>query len=246
MLTGEYVSAVAFKDDAASIPEILRNESIVDVEIPVRGLLVKESVVVCNASKNQVEVQSSNISHFCTGTFNYPLFLKVNQGNRILMCRLSDLLVYSGKLFLSDFRFIDQAWINRQWDRVQPKLPLFVSVIKNNKKTKANLFDISQTGMCILIDKSAIEDEQDLIGSEYSVFAHFPPKDALCTINGRVVQSRPISENLLRLGLDIEMPKKESRIVAHYLTLRKKEILDELFLNFLELLNYRDIKDQYF
>lgn len=246
MITGDCVSTLMYGEETAEISNILQKESVVDVEIPVRGLLVKESVVVCNCSQDQIEAQSSNISHFCTGTFNYPLFIKTKKTSRALMCRLSDLLVYSGKLFLNDFRYMDQVWINRQWERVQPKLPTFVSVISNNKKTKANLFDISQTGMCILIDKTGLENGDKILGSEVQILLNLPPKKALCTINGKIVQSRKISDSLLRIGLDITMPKKDEKVVAHYLSERKREILDELFLNFLELLNYRETKDLYF
>ena len=246
MVTGEIVSTIALDDERTHLSDILPTESIVDVEIPIRGLLVKESVVVCKCSQEQIEAQASNISHFCTGTFNYPLFIKAAKNDKVIMCRLSDLLVYSGKLFLNDFRFIDQTWIDRQADRVQPKFPLFVSVINGKKKTRANLFDLSQTGMCILIDKSGVEDRDKIHDSKYQVLLKLPPKDSLVNITGRVVQCRAISNNLLRIGMDISMPKRDAKIVAHYLSARKREILDELFLNFMELMNYRNSKDLYF
>ncbi len=100
--------------------------------------------------------------------------------------------------------------------------------------------------MCILIDKEGIETDGKILGSEVQILLNLPPKKTLCTIEGKVVQSRKISDSLLRIGLDITMPKKDERVVAHYLSERKREILDELFLNFLELLNYRETKDLYF
>jgi hypothetical protein len=247
MITSDCFSTVMVDEDNTQLDSLFQKESIVDVEIPVRGLLIKESVVVCNCSQDQIEAQSSNISHFCTGAFNYPLFIKMGRTNKSLMCRLSDLLVYSGKLVLSDFRVMDQAWTDREFERVQPKQPTFVTLVWKNSKIKTNLFDLSQTGMCVLVEKAAIIDQDQLIGSDVQILMNLPVKnDELCKIKGHIVQNRSISKNLLRLGLDISMSKKDGEKIAHYLSDRKREILDELFLNFLELLNYRDTKDMYF
>lgn len=246
MVTGDFVSEIALDDGSAEISTILQKENVVDLEIPVRGLLLKESVIVCDNSHGHVEAQSSNISHFCTGTFNYPLFIRTVQNNHTLMCRLSDLLVYSGKLVLSDFQLLDQTWIDRQWERVQPRLPIFVTIIKNRKKIRANLFDLSQTGMCILIDKSVLGDPNKLMNKEFRIQMNLPPGNTACNVKGRVIQKRYISDNLLRLGLEISMLKKDGMIISQYLSKRKRDILDELFLNFKELLHYRDVKDLYF
>jgi c-di-GMP-binding flagellar brake protein YcgR len=147
---------------------------------------------------------------------------------------------------LNDFRLLDQSWIDRQSDRVQPKLPIFVSVINGKKTTKANLFDISLTGMCILIDKNTVEESDHLMDSTLQVLLTLPSSRTTCKITGKVVQRRSIGNNLLRLGMNISMNNKDHSIVAHYLSERKREILDELFINFTSLLNYRETKDQYF
>jgi hypothetical protein len=247
MITSDCFSTVMVDEDFTQVDSLFQKESVVDVEIPVRGLLIKESVVICNCSQDQIEAQSSNISHFCTGAFNYPLFIKMGGANKSLKCRLSDLLVYSGKLVLSDFRVMDQVWTDREYERVQPKQPTFVTLVWKNLKIKTNLFDLSQTGMCVLVEKAAIIDQDQLIGSDVQILMDLPVKNGgLCKIKGHIVQNRSISNNLLRIGLDISASKKDGDIIAHYLSDRKREILDELFLNFLELLNYRDTKDMYF
>jgi hypothetical protein len=246
MLTSDCISTIALDVASDELTSIIQKERVVDVEIPIKGLLLRESVVVCDCSPDQVEAQSSNISHFCTGNFNYPLFIKLNRTNRALTCRLSDLLVYSGKLILNDFRLMDQNWIDRQSDRVQPRLPIFVSVVNGKKMTKANLFDLSITGMCILIDKKNIEDSDSVLGSKLQILVTLPTSKTACKITGKVMQCRPVGNNLLRIGMDITMANKDRSIVAHYLSERKREILDELFLNFTGLLNYRETKDQYF
>jgi hypothetical protein len=246
MLNSDCVTTIALDGASDELTSIIQKERVVDVEIPIKGLLLRESVVVCDCSQDQVEAQSSNISHFCTGNFNYPLFIKLNRSDKALSCRLSDLLVYSGKLVLSDFRLMDQGWIDRQSERVQPRLPIFVSVINGKKTTKANLFDLSITGMCILVDQKNIEDSDCLPDSKLQVLLTLPTNKSACKITGTVVQCRSIGNNLLRIGLNISMSNKDRSIVAHYLSERKREILDELFLNFTGLLNYRETKDQYF
>jgi len=246
MLTSDCVSTIALDGAPDELTSIIQREQVVDVEIPIKGLLLKESVVVCDCSPDQVEAQSSNISHFCTGNFNYPLFIKLNRTNKALSCRLSDLLVYSGKLILSDFRIMDQSWIDRQSERVQPRLPIFVSVVNGKKTVKANLFDISLTGMCILLDKNSVEDPDKLMDSKIQVLLTVPTCKSASKITGQIVQCRHIGNNLLRIGMDISMNNKDRAVVAHYLSERKREILDELFINFTGLLNYRETKDQYF
>jgi hypothetical protein len=246
MFTSDCVTTIALDSNSDELMSIIQKERVVDVEIPIKGLLLRESVVVCDCSQDQVEVLSSNISHFCTGDFNYPLFIKLNRSNKALSCRLSDLLVYSGKLVLNDFRLMDQSWIDRQSDRVQPRLPIFVSLINGQKTTKANLFDLSITGMCILIDRNRVDGLDNLLDSKLQVLLPLPTYKSECKITGLVVQCRHIGNNLLRLGLNITMSNKDRAIVAHYLSERKREILDELFINFTGLLNYRETKDQYF
>jgi hypothetical protein len=246
MFNSDCVSTIALDGVSDELTSMIQKERVVDVEIPIKGLLLKESVVVCDCSPDQVEAQSSNISHFCTGNFNYPLFIKLNRDNKALSCRLSDLLVYSGRLILSDFRQLDQNWIDRQSDRVQPRLPIFLSVINGKKTIKANLFDLSLTGICVLLDKNSLGDTDNLLDSKLQILLPLPTSKTICNINGTVVQCRSIGDNLLRLGMNITMGAKERTIVAHYLADRKREILDELFINFTGLLNYRETKDQYF
>jgi hypothetical protein len=197
---------------------------------------------------NRLEAQSSNVSHFCTGMFNYPVFIRVDKSKKTLVCRLSDLMVYSGRLVLSDFQILDQAWIDRQCERIQPKQPAFVSMIKNTNKTnaKACLFDLSEKGMCVLVEKNELGIQNDPADAEYQIRMELAPNEPPFKVKARVVQKQPLSDGLWRLGMDISLSKKDIKKVAHFLTERKREILDELFLNFLGLLNYREAKDLYF
>lgn len=244
MITGKVLTEYALNDEPIQLSSLFQRESVVSVEIPAKGLLIKENIEICDFSRDRLEARSTNISRFCTGLFNYPVFVKTN--DKSLMCHLSDLMVYTGRLTLSDFRFMDQVWIERQYDRVQPKQPTFVSVKKDKAKTTASLFDLSQTGMSILIDKSCVPDLSMMLGIEYQVQVNFSPKDTPCFCKGRVVQVRPIANNLIKIGMDISSQKKDEKKIAQYLFDRKREILDELFKNFLELLNFRDTKDMYF
>ena len=246
MINGNGVSTMGITENAFDLNSLLQKESIVDVEVPIKGLLLKESVVVCDASPGQIEAHTSNISHFCTGSYDYPLFLKLNRTKNALACRLSDIVVYTGKLVMKDFQMMEEVWVNRECERVQPKDPTFVSVIMGKQKFNANLFDLSLTGMCILTDKKNFKDPRKLYDKKLMVLLQLPNSRLTCKIKGIVVQVRPVSESLLRIGMNIDMVKKDNQIVSHYLSERKREILDELFLNFLQLLNYRETKDQYF
>jgi hypothetical protein len=100
--------------------------------------------------------------------------------------------------------------------------------------------------MCILLDKNNIEDPDKLMDSKMQILLTLPTYKSASKITGHIVQCRHISNNLLRIGMDISMNSKDRAVVAHYLSERKREILDELFINFTGLLNYRETKDQYF
>jgi len=246
MINGNDFSSTGLVQNAFDLNTMLPKESVIDVAVPIKGLLLKESVVVCDASENSVEAHTSNISHFCTGSYNYPMFLKLGRADQTLACRLSDIVVYSGKLVMSDFHMMEQAWINRECERVQPKEPIFVSILLGGQKFRANLFDLSLTGMCVLVDKKKIKAKAGLKNKRMTVLTQLPCSQSIMKIRGNVVQVHPISDNLLRIGMNIAIPKKDTQIVEHYLAERKREILDELFLNFMQLLNYREMKDQYF
>lgn len=232
--------------EAENTRSVLQNESVVEVEIPVRGLLIKESVIVSNCNSDHIEAQTSNISHFCTGTYNYPLFIREQNSNRRLACRLSDLLVYSGKLFLSDVQSLEQSWIDREFERVQPKNPLYATILINKQKVRANVFDLSKNGICILIGKEGFAYEDEPLNKLVQILLRLPAQNTTCKIKGKIVQSRPIGNSLLRIGVETSPTNKDAKIIAHYLTERKREILDDLFVNFLQLMNYREAKDQYF
>lgn len=246
MINGNGVSTMGITENAFDLNSLLQKESIVDVEVPIKGLLLKESVVVCDASPGQIEAHTSNISHFCTGSYDYPLFLKLNRTNKALACRLSDIVVYTGKLVMKDFHMMEEVWVNRECERVQPKEPIFVSVTMGKQKFNANLFDLSLTGMCILTDKKNFKDPRKLYDKKMTVSLQLPNSQLTCKIKGTAVQVRTVSDSLLRIGMNINMLKKDYQVVSHYLSERKREILDELFINFLQLLNYRETKDQYF
>ncbi len=246
MVTPTQVPSDVQAVNGLNIPAILQKDSVVDVEIPIRGLLVKESIVIYQCDQNQVAAHASNISHFCTGTYNYPLYIRVHGSNKALSCRLSDLLVSSGRMMLNDFRFIEQPWIDRQYERVQPREPIFVTLSEKGHKFNANLFDLSLIGMCIFTDTSILEKISPFLGSKFTVLLRLPPRNQLCRVPARVMQVRTLHNNLIRVGLQIKPEGTDASIIAHYLSERKREILDELLLNFRELLNYRQTKDMYF
>ncbi len=232
--------------DMEDISSVFQSEKVIEVEIPVRGLLIKESVVVSNCDSDHVEAQTSNISHFCTGTYNYPLFIRERNTNRILTCRLNDLLVYSGKLMLNNFGSFDQSWVDREFERVQPKLPLYANMVTQKQRIRVNVFDLSQNGMCLLIGKNGVVRKDEITGKPVQISVTLPGQSSICKIKGKVVQSRSIANNLIRVGIETNPSKKDAKIIAHYLSDRKREILDDLFLNFMQLMNYRETKDQYF
>lgn len=241
----EYTRSKSF-DDVDDITVLLSKDSVIEVEIPMRGLLVKESIVVSDCSRDQVEAQSSNISHFCTGTFNYPLFIKVKGSNKIVVGRLADLLVYNGRLRLNNFQVLDQVWIERQSERVQPKLPTFITLSIGKRKIRASLYDISKNGVSVFIDKLIEETNEDFLGSEVLLYMKIPPGKNLYKISAEVAQIRSISNELTRIGLKMHHNQTEDEALDKYLSERKREILDEVFTNFKEMLNFRQTKDQYF
>lgn len=246
MIRGETSPSPGASQSVQELNTILPRQSVVDVEIPIKGLLVRESVVVCDSSQDQVEAHCSNISHFCTGTYEYPIYVKPGGTAKALTCRLSDIVAFSGKLLMKDFHLMEDVWIDRECERVQPKEPVFVTVQSGVQKTRANLFDLSLSGMCVLIDNKFLPGRRSLINRKLKITMKLPCSRTACQIKGTVVQVRPISDHLVRVGMNISMSKKDEGVIAHYLTERKREILDELFLNFMQLLHHRETKDQYF
>jgi hypothetical protein len=246
MVTVTDISRSTRIEDVDDISALLSQDSVIDVEIPMRGLLVRESIVVSRCSRNHLEAQTSNISHFCTGTYNYPLFIKVRGTNKIVVGRLADLLVYTGKLSLNDFQVLNQVWIDRQSERVQPKQPTFVTFIHGKKQIRANLFDLSKNGMGILVDKSIDIEMDEVLNSDILVLLKIPQKNTLCRVPAIVTQIRSISGDLTRIGLKTSPSKADEKILDRYLSERKREILDEVFSNFKEMLNFRETKDMYF
>jgi hypothetical protein len=246
MFTGMGEPGVSIFEDSGDISEFLMKDNVLDVEVPVKGLIIKESVVISCASDDHIEAQTDNISHFCTGMDNYPVYIKLEGTNKVIMCKCSDLLVYAARLKFKDFRVIEQPWINRGFDRVQPKSPTFITLTQGHKNVVANLIDISRIGASVFIDRSAAEDAEAFFNSEITITLKVPPNNHLLKIRAKTAHLQAISSELLRMGLRIYPEKDDKKILIQFLQDRKKEILDEIFANFKNLLTFRQTKDQYF
>jgi hypothetical protein len=246
MVTATDISRSESIEDVGDISALLSKDSVIDVEIPMRGLLVRESIVISSCTRTQLEAQSSNISHFCTGTYNYPLFIKVRGTNKVVIGKMADLLVYKGKLRLNDFRVINQPWIDRQSERVQPQKTSFVILSSGGKRIRANLLDISTTGVCVLVPQVCVKEVEGFFDSTLSILIEIPQKKVPLRIDAEVAQIRSISDVLLRIGLHMHPKRTQIKILDRYLTDRKREILDEAYINFKDLLNNRGTKDLFF
>jgi hypothetical protein len=246
MFSGRGEPGVSIFEDSGDISEFLIKDNVLDVEVPIKGLIIKESVVISCASTDHIEAQTDNISHFCTGMDNYPVYIRIEGSNKVVVCKCSDLLVYAAKLKFRDFRVIEQAWIDRKHDRVQPKSPTFVTLTQGKKNLVANLIDISRIGACVFIDRSSAGEPDELFESDILVTLKIPPKNHILKLKAETAHLQAISGELLRMGLRIFPEKEDKKILNQYLMDRKKEILDEVFLNFKNMLTFRQTKDLYF
>jgi len=136
--------------------------------------------------------------------------------------------INEGVLILTKLEYKETDWIARTQDRVQPRTPTYINFQYRRKLFRGDLENIAVSGLGMIVDRF-FEKEIDLAISK-KILLNFtlPPNYELGDLPGTIINLRPVSKNLMRMGIHIFPKAYETSCLKAYVSQRKTEILDEL------------------
>ncbi len=243
------INEILLFDSTKRIPEIsnmIDASNYVDVTLPIQGLQVDERIFIEDSKRDQITAKVTDIGHFCSGNESIPVILRTPQVTGIVVGRLMQLLPRENKINLTDFRKLKSSWKKRVVDRVQPKTPNYFDIILEGSSYRVNLNEIAPNGMSIFVAVSRQNELDYVIHEKIVLPIKVHPYFDRCWVNGIVKNVRIITNNLVRLGLQIFPDRKANMKLKIYVKLRKEEILREIQNNFRKLQTIPETKDLYF
>ena len=166
---------------------------------------------------------------------------------RPVVARLESLNVSKGMFVLSNFAYSEAEWKERQYERVRPKDPTYVSVRCKGKALRAPLVDISLNGMGILASKGKIDREVKIRpASSVRLDFQLPPDYKLTSIRGTVVYTQAVNRSVVKSGLHLYPKAREARSLEKYTAQRKQEIMEAIEQAYLDLSQPYGPESQYF
>jgi len=152
----------------------------------------------------------------------------------IVSARLLKLNAIKGKLELSDLTFTGRCWNERQYDRVQPRDPVYVYVEHKKALVRANLENLSAGGMSLM----ACNYKEEALHTDYDTLVRLtlklPDVDERLELKGKVVQARRTGRLVIN-GVKLMASSAQEKRINRYVMARKAEILAELERNFREI-----------
>ena len=147
---------------------------------------------------------------------------------RPVKARVKDQPFRKGLFSLFDFSHIKDDWNDRQYERVQPKEPTYVSINYQNMTIRASLLDISINGMGLLV--GSLDDHEFKFQPNTGVRSdfHTSPVFGWTKLGGAIHYQQKVADSIMRLGIRLYPKVEQARQLENYIDNRKKEILDEL------------------
>jgi hypothetical protein len=163
-----------------------------------------------------------------------------------VMARLKGLSLNDGMLVLSDFAYKDSEWKERKHERVRPKNPSYVTLRCKKKVLRAPIENISVSGMGVLAYKPVEKGMDFQPGSMIYLDFKLTPNDEYNGIKGKIIYLHPVGGCSVKLGIQLYPKASEAQSFEKYIEKRKREILGELELLYLESSWPRGVEHLYF
>ena len=127
---------------------------------------------------------------------------------RPVKAMVKDQPVSKGLFSLFDFSHIKGDWYYRQYERVQPKDPTYVTLNYQNMDIRASILDISINGMGVLVGSS--EDHKLEFQPNTGIRSDFQisPTFGWTKLGGAIHYQQKVADTIVRLGIRL-YPKVE-------------------------------------
>jgi hypothetical protein len=209
-----------------------------------KEIVLKQDVNILEVNPDYATFRATNIE-MCAA-LEEDVFLHNQLFPKPVMARLKGLSLNEGMLVLSDFTYRDTEWKERKHERVRPKNPSYVTLRWKRRTLRAPIENISASGMGVIAYKPVEKGMRLQPGSTIHLDFQLPPNDEYTGIKGTVIYLHPIGECSIKLGIQLFPKASEAQSLEKYIAQRKREIMGELELLFLETSWPRGVEHLYF
>ncbi|HSF81874.1 MAG TPA: PilZ domain-containing protein [Anaerolineales bacterium] len=231
-------------DDALSVIRSLgQQDSALELTKSFRGLVVRQGVTILAVNPDGVTLRVTDLE-MCTA-LEGDVYLHNQSFPRPVMAHLESMNIHKGEFILSGFTYKDCEWKKRQHERVQPRLPTYVTLRWKGVAVRACLANISANGVGILAYKLIERGIALQPGANIHLDFQLSPDHKYTALKGTITHLNSTG-NLATVGIRLFPKAKEAQQLERYVAHRKQEILEELSLAYWEKSKPRGVDSLYF
>jgi PilZ domain len=165
---------------------------------------------------------------------------------KTVAARVKLLNLNRGVFILSGFSYVEAEWRERQYERVRPKTPSYVSLRWRGKALRVPMDNISANGMGVLVYKLFEKGVEIRPGTNVQLDFKLAPDHSFTGLKGTIVYLRAINGSLIKAGIHLIPKVRDAQALEKYVAQRKREILQELDWAYCELCKPRGVESLYF
>jgi len=231
----------SFDDGFAAMGDIARQERSLTLTKQFRGLELNQAVSLLDVSPDCATLQATD-----------PKLVPILEGvvclhsqafSKPIAARVKDMNYADGIFQLSDFTY--QDWKERQYERVQPKDPTYITLHWRQKEARLCLEDISAHGMGVFAGR---EIEREIkIQPGLTVHLDFQLSDIpINNLEGSILYQYRVGQWVEKLGLRLFPSGKQRHSLEQYIARRRQEILEEVSQIYVRAREPRGVESLYF
>jgi hypothetical protein len=163
-----------------------------------------------------------------------------------VVAHVKNLNINQGTFVLSGFSYVETDWKERQYERVRPQKPTYITLKCRGKAFRATMENVSVNGMGVLAYKLFERGMKLRPGSNILIDFQLPPDYEFSDLKGKIVYLHRIDKLLVKLGVRLYPKTKETHSMEKYIAHRKQEIMEELDQAFFEICKPRGVENLFF
>jgi hypothetical protein len=142
--------------------------------------------------------------------------------------RVRDLSHRNGMFSLSDFSYVEGEWKERLHERVKTKKPTYATMRYKEDRFRAELLDVSTSGMGLLVGISAESEINFHTNCSVCVDFQISSNYKWEKLGGAIHYQHKVSRLIVRLGIRLYPKLEQARQLEKYINNRMGEIKEDL------------------
>ena len=190
-----------------------------------KGLILNQEIRIIEISKTTAVLQAPD-NRICVCLRGHA-YLYSPCLPSVITAQIDDLNIEQGKITLSHIDYTGSTWKERLNERIQPMKPIYVEVQFRKMNFRAELDNLSMTGMKLIAYK--LFEKGIAIEADSAVRLNFslPGEPRRFDIKGTIVHFRQVGK-LVKFGVRMFPNASQAARMRIYIAARTAEILDEL------------------